>query len=147
MGRSSRIPFLVVLCAVCTTLGGVVMYGIGAFFYDKWGQFFIDLYGWNEPFGRLRLQAETWGFAALLLKAFVPCPYKLVAFTLGVCRFPLEEFCVGSLLGRGLRYGMEGLLIWKSGPQLERFIDLYRRPLLVGFIALLLGGFLVIHFL
>jgi len=145
--RPTRIPVLVGVCAVCATLGGMVMYGIGAVLYESWGKFLLGFYGWDGAFVSLRTQVHTWGFLALLIKAFVPCPYKLVALTLGVCHFPLESFVLGSVLGRGLRYGLAGLFIWKTGPQLQALMDVYAKPLLAAFVVLVLGGLVVLKFL
>lgn len=145
--RPRQIPFLICLCAGATAAGGVVMYGIGYALYQTIGVWILDLYGWQDVFARLQIQLHEWGFWLLVIKAFTPIPYKLLALAYGVGHFNILDFVLASFLGRGARYTLEGLLIWMAGPSLHYVIRTYLKPLLISFIVCVCVGFMALKFL
>ncbi len=142
-----RIPMLVSVCSLSSALGGLAMYGIGYSLYETWGRGILDFYQWNQAFQSIQNQLHHWGFGLLILKAFTPIPYKLIALSYGVGHFDLGFFFLGSLLGRAGRFSLEGLLLWRFGPFVRERIEHLIKPALWVFGSLVCTGFIFLIFL
>jgi membrane protein YqaA with SNARE-associated domain len=145
--RPRQIPFLVTLCAGAQALGGLVMYGVGWGLYETVGVRIITFYGWEKAFNGLQSQLHEWGFLLLIAKAFTPIPYKLIALSYGVGHFDILQFALASFLGRGLRFGIEGVILWLFGPVLHVWIKGHLKGLATAFVLCVLGGFILLRLL
>ena len=74
---------------------------------------------------------------------FTPIPYKLFTITAGFVKSNFITFMVVSLVARSARFFLVAGLIWKFGPQIKKFIDKYFNILSIGFMVLLIGGFVL----
>ena len=73
-----------------------------------------------------------YGSAGIFLAAVSPIPYKALAWAAGAGRMDLRMFIAAGLFGRGIRFGMEGIVLGIWG---EEFLGLIEDPL-----AWLVGG-------
>lgn len=142
-----RIPFFVGVASLSASLGGLCMYGIGYGFFETIGVWLVDLYGWQDQIIHFQSQLNAFGLWGLILKAFVPVPYKLIALTYGMGHFDPVLFFLGSLLGRLTRYGLEGFFLWKFGPIVRPLVERFLPILCVLFVAVVLIGFFLVIWL
>ena len=129
-------------------LGGVVGYGIG---WSLWGAlstfFFVWVPGFSpEIYDRVAALYEEWGFWAVFTAGLTPIPYKVFTIAAGVFGINFPVFVLASVLSRGLRFLAEGFLIYRFGPSVASFIDRYFNWLAVGFVAVLIGGFVLVKY-
>ena len=83
------------------------------------------------------------GLLAVIVPAFLPppTPFKLFVLLAGLAGVRPTAFTLGIAIGRGFRFGAEGWLAYKYGPQATQYIkeNLATASLVVAGIVLLLG--------
>ena len=90
---------------------------------------------------------DKYGVWAVLIAAFTPIPYKLIAIGSGVLNFDRKLFLISSLIGRSCRFMSIGVLIFFYGEKINKFINNYLELLswLVGGSLLLLIICLIVY--
>ena len=91
---------------------------------------------------------ERHGAWAVLMAAFTPVPYKLVAIAAGVWHLDRRKFIIASLIGRGARFGTIGVLVFLFGEQIEAFLTEHFEWLTIGItvVAVIVGaGWYFLH--
>ncbi len=138
-----------VAAAVCTlgsVLGGLLGYAIGHGFMDIVGYRIVHLYqaqaAWQHVVELYRGEAGVW---FLFAAAFSPIPYKVATLAAGAVALPLLPFMGVSLVGRALRFFAVATLLWAFGPGIQRLMERYFDWLALGFVILLLLGFVVVR--
>ena len=76
---------------------------------------------------------------AVLISAFTPIPYKLIAIGSGVLNFDRKVFLIASLIGRSCRFMLIGVLIFFYGEKINKFINDY-----LEILTWIVGGSLLI---
>lgn len=64
-----------------------------------------------------------YGAWAVLVAAFTPIPYKVFTVLAGILDLPLKPFLLASLIGRGARFLIIGVLIYAFGESIREFIE------------------------
>jgi membrane protein YqaA with SNARE-associated domain len=90
---------------------------------------------------------NDFGFWPVLIAGVTPFPYKVITIMSGWTGLPLGTFIVASIIARGLRFFAVAWLLWKFGAPIRDFIERRLGLMFTLFVALLLGGFLVVRFL
>ena len=112
----------------------------------------------GEAFLRRRVSAEKiekglglfrrHGLLAVVVPAFLPppTPFKLFVLLAGLAGVRPAAFTIGIAVGRGFRFGGEGWLAYKYGPQATEYIkkNLATASLVVAGLVLLLGVSLIL---
>jgi membrane protein YqaA with SNARE-associated domain len=139
--------WVVLIATVTSVAGGMVGYVIGRFLFDTVGQWLIDLYGLQSQFTAFQSYFAEMGWLIVIIGGLTPLPYKVIAIASGLGRFDLWAFLLFSILSRGVRFSVLGLLFWWFGPPIKDFID--KNLALAGWIVLILlvGGFALLYFL
>ena len=130
------------LCTVGSVVGGLLGYAIG--WYGG-----RPLLGRLLPADRIRYvhdQFERYEGWAIGVAGLTPIPYKIFTISAGAFGVNLRVFAVASVLSRGARFFAIAALVWWFGAAVERFIDRYFNLLAMGFLVLLAGGFVAVHF-
>ena len=83
---------------------------------------------------------------AVTIAAFTPIPYKVFAIGAGAFRLNFRRFMLASLIGRGGRFFLVGILITVFGTQIETIVDDYFDVLAIAFVVMLVMGVLLIRF-
>ena len=139
------------VASVCSVIGGLAGYGIGALAWDLLGQFFFNYLGpmgfTADNFELVRGKYEENAFLAIFAAGLTPIPYKVFTVAAGVFSVSLGPFLLASVISRSARFFGVAALIWLFGPAIKIFIDRYFNLLTVVFFVLLAGGFLVIKYL
>jgi membrane protein YqaA with SNARE-associated domain len=124
LGASSKLELLAIflvatLFSVVGSLGG---YAIG--FYA--GRPAIEKLAKPSLSRKLDVLISRYGNAGVFIAAVSPIPYKLLAWTAGAGRMDVRTFVSAGLIGRGIRFGMEVLVVGYWG---EEFMKMLEEPL------------------
>jgi membrane protein YqaA with SNARE-associated domain len=83
----------------------------------------------------------------VFIAALTPIPFKLLTITAGAAKMNLLVFTLACLVGRSMRFfGVAGVFWW-IGPKAVPFIDKWFNWLALLFVALLVGGFVVMKYI
>lgn len=123
---------------IASIIGGVAAYILGALFFDTIGVRVIEFYSLHETFNWIAQRLDDSGFAFVLIGAFTPIPYKIVAIASGVLKISFLTFIVASTFGRILRLGLVGLAAHTVGPRAMPLVRkyLYTLAAIVGVLLL-----------
>ena len=97
--------FLVV--TLTSVAGSYVGYLIG----QRWGRQLLDKFAKQKHVDKLEALTVKYGTAGIFIAAFSPIPYKVFGWVAGMGEMDKRSFLVAGLFGRGLRFGLEALLI------------------------------------
>jgi membrane protein YqaA with SNARE-associated domain len=88
-------------------------------------------------------------FLYIFTAAFTPIPYKVFTIAAGVWheRVSFTTLVLASAIGRPLRFFLVAGLIQMFGNPIKRFIDKYFDVCSLGFVGLIVLGFIVIKWL
>lgn len=111
------------MCTISSVLGGILGYYIGYGFYETIGEWIIKSYGLEEAFSNFQAQFAKWGFWIIALKGLTPIPYKIVTISSGLAGFNFYQFIIASVIARGFRFLMLGVLLWYYGPSIKDYIE------------------------
>jgi membrane protein YqaA with SNARE-associated domain len=134
------------VCTVASVIGGWAGYAIGYWLFEAIGQRILALYHLSDQFAQFRDTFNAYGFWIILAKGATPFPYKLITITAGVTHFDLATFSIASVLTRGARFFLLTTLLWYFGEPIRHFIERYLTWVTTGFLAALIGGFLILRF-
>lgn len=147
LARPSRAWAIALVALVASVLGGLLGYAIGAFFYDSIGAPILQAMGKAEAMEAFNTRFNDFGFWAVLTAGVTPFPYKVITIMSGWTGMPLGTFIATSILARALRFFLVAALLWKFGAPVRDFIERRLGLVLTVFMALLIGGFLLVRYL
>ena len=133
-------------CTLFSVLGGLLGYAIGALLYRSVGHWLIAAYGYGASLDAFRAAYAKWGAAIILIKGLTPIPYKLVTIASGFAGYNLWLFVLLSVVTRGARFSLEAGLLFVFGEPVRVFIEKRLELVLVLFLVLLVGGFLIARY-
>ncbi|MGE5201105.1 MAG: YqaA family protein [Acidobacteriota bacterium] len=138
---------LAAVCTAASVLGGMLGYAIGYFAFEAMGEPVLRFYDVMDRYRELQASFTEWGVWIIVLKGMTPIPYKLVTIASGAFKFDLVAFVLASIVSRSLRFFLVAALLWRFGEPIRDFIE--RRLLLVtsAFVAILVGGFVLVRYL
>lgn len=146
--RPRRALRYALVTTIASVLGALLGYAIGAGLMDTVGKWLLDLYdpsrtGWD----RLRAWYLEYGPMALLIAALTPIPFKVFTIASGALALPLGPFVLWSLVGRGARFGTEGVLLRFFGAPILAWVEKWFDWVAIGFTVVLVGGFVALSWL
>lgn len=147
LGKRSKAMHFAFYCTAASVIGGILGYYIGFALFETVGQKIIDFYHAQAIYEDLATMFNEHSFVAVVVAAITPIPYKVFTITAGVCRSDLATFIIASIVGRGFRFGLEGVLIKLFGEPIKTWIDKYFDLLAILFAVLLILGFVVIKYI
>ena len=137
-----RNPDAALLLALLTTLASVAGGVVGHWLGGRFGRPLLRRLH-SEKVERVEAMFVRYGFWAIVIAGLTPIPYKVFTISAGVFAVPRTQFVLASLLGRGLRFGTFGVLIFVWGDRFEAFFeeqfDLVVIGLAVGLVVGLAG--------
>lgn len=146
LGAPRRAFLFAFVCAVGSVVGGVIGYGIGAFFYDTLGQPIVAAYGLEPKLDKVLGFYRENAFAAILVAGFSPIPYKAFTIAAGMAKIPLTTLVVASVVSRSARFFLVAAIVFFFGDKAREFIDRYFEPLTILFTLLLIGGIVLLKY-
>jgi membrane protein YqaA with SNARE-associated domain len=146
LGKRERSLWFATVTTVASVLGAVLGYAIGHYAWEAVQQWMFDYVpGFSQDkFDTVQSWYDAWGVWVLFVAAFTPIPFKVFTIAGGVFAQPLLPFIGVSLVGRGARFFLVAGLFWWVGPKATPFIDKYFNLLCVVFVALLIGGVMIL---
>lgn len=130
-----------IICTIASVLGGLFGYAIGYFLYESVGQAVLSALGLSKSFPAAACYLREFGAEIILVKGATPIPFKLITLTAGFIHMDLFTFIWASILSRGFQFMLVGILFWKFGAPIKKFIEKYLGILSIAFVVLVVGGF------
>ena len=124
--------FVATLFSVIGSLGG---YGIGLYA----GRPAIEKLAKPTLSRKLDELIARYGNAGVFIAAVSPIPYKMLAWMAGAGKMDVKTFVSAGIFGRGIRFGMEVLIIGYWG---EEFVKMLEQPIF----WIVIGAFSVLIF-
>jgi membrane protein YqaA with SNARE-associated domain len=136
--KPARMPYYCAMAALGSLAGCIWIYLLA----KKGGEAFF-----NRRAGKGANTAKRWVQRNAFLSVFIPgvlpppFPFKVFVLAEGVFQVPLKTFILALLLGRSLRYFLEGILAVRYGNAVLPFLMEHR----VGFAFAVLGVLVVLY--
>ncbi len=146
VSRPKKALWYATLCTAGSVIGGAIGYMIGYFFIESIGMRIIEFYGLASRYADIQTLYERWNAVVVLVAGVSPIPYKVFTIAAGAFKVSFVVFILASLVGRGVRFYVEGALIYFYGEPIKDFIERYMVHLSWAFAAMLVGGFVVIKY-
>ena len=129
----------VIVSIIGSVAGGVLAYILGSLFFDTLGVKILEFYSLQNVFTSIAENLDENGFVFVLIGAFTPIPYKIVALASGVLHISFLTFIVASVFGRSLRLGLVGLASHAVGPHALPVVrrNLYTLAAIAGILLLI----------
>ena len=128
-GYAALIFWLWIVVAVSSVLGSIIGYWVGR----KWGRSVFIRFKAERHLEKIEALTIRYGTAGTFIAAFSPIPYKVFGWAAGMGEMKMKPFIIAGLLGRGLRFGLEALLIGIYGQKaLDAIWWLLDREVLIG---------------
>jgi membrane protein YqaA with SNARE-associated domain len=109
---------LAALTIATSVIGGVIGHWLGL----RFGRPLLARLH-NKHIERIEEMFHDWGFWAIAIAGLTPIPYKVFTIGAGVFDIPRTQFIVASIVGRGIRFGTYGVLIFLWGDRFREFIE------------------------
>ena len=142
-----RAWLIALVATVASVLGGILGYGIGAFFFESIGQPLLESMGKADKIAEFNQRFNGVGFWAVLIAGITPFPYKVITIMSGWTAMPMATFLTTSVIARALRFFIVAFLLKTFGSPIREFIEKRLGLVFTLFVALLLGGFLLVRYL
>lgn len=146
--RPERALRYALVTTAASVLGALLGYLIGAALMESVGVWLLDLY---DPQRRMWSRVEAWydeyDALALLVAAITPIPFKVFTIASGAFGMAIAPFVLCSFVGRGFRFGAEGLLLRRYGAPIVAWVNKWFDLVAIGFTVLLVGGFVLLAWL
>ena len=143
----SRAFLIAGVATLASVAGGMAGYLIGWGLYDTLGRPVLEFYGKSDYFDDFAQRYNDWGAWVVLIAGVTPFPYKVITILSGVTALNVWVFLIASLIARALRFFIVAALLWQFGPPIRRFIERHLGMVFTVFMALLLGGFVLVRYL
>ena len=135
------------ICTAGSVLGGLFGYAIGHFLHESIGLWMLGALGLVDKFPTAVCYLNEYDAEAIIIAGATPIPFKLMTLTAGFTGMNLATFVGASIVGRGLIFMAVGVLFRLFGAPIKAFIEKYLGMVTTAFVALVIGGFLVIGLL
>ncbi len=107
------------VATISSVLGSLVGYAIGLYA----GRPIISRFARPSISRRLDEILFRYGDKGVFVAAVSPIPYKLLAWTAGAGSMDLKPFVLAGIFGRGIRFGLQALLIGVWGDEFMKHLD------------------------
>ncbi len=141
--KKRAIP-ITVAAALGSLVGGAIAYMIGVWLFDSVGMWLITHVASIEQFELAQSLFIKHGLFIIVITAFTPVPYKLMAICAGFMGFPALLFLGLSAIFRTGRFAMVATLLYFFQERANAIVKKYFWPLTVAaIVAAILGIFLM----
>jgi len=111
-----------IIAIVFSVLGAFVGYLLGAFFFDIAVEPIVTFYSMEAQLATVMHWFASGTFVVILISALTPIPYKVFALAAGIFGAPILPFIFASIIGRGIRFFVEGILLYKYGEKISNLL-------------------------
>ena len=117
-GQVLTIVWLWLSVTIASVLGSLVGYWLGS----RWGRGLLDRFAKPKHVAKLEVLTDRYGTAGVFIAALSPIPYKVFGWVAGMGEMDRRSFILAGLWGRGLRFGIEAILIGIWAEQMLDFL-------------------------
>ena len=143
LGSRTRSLWFAAVTTIGSVLGALLGYAIGYWLIDYAVMIpSISL----EKIEGLKNEFDVRGQWYVLIAALTPIPFKLLTITAGAAKMSIPIFLIACVIGRAARFFLVAGIIRAIGPKAIPLIDKYFNLLCILFVALLVGGFVVVKY-
>jgi membrane protein YqaA with SNARE-associated domain len=144
VANPARMPYYAAMAALGSLCGCLLLYGLA----KKGGEAFFHKHARGKA-ETIKEWVEKNAFLSAFIPAILPPPFPFKPFVLaeGVFQVPWRTFVMAILLGRGLRYGVEGILAVRYGDAALLFLKAHGAAFALGMVVALLLLYLSSRFL
>jgi membrane protein YqaA with SNARE-associated domain len=143
LAQTTNALFFAAAATSGSTLGGILGFFIGV----KGGRPLLQRIFKPEKIALVQNHYRRYDVWAVGLAGFTPIPYKLFSISAGALGLDCKRFVLASIVGRGGRFFLVGLVITVFGESVKGFLDTYFDLAVIGFAVLFVGGFFAINLL
>ncbi|MFQ3548403.1 MAG: YqaA family protein [Armatimonadota bacterium] len=134
------------ICTIGSVTGALLGYLIGWALWESVGKPVVDFYHLNESITVVRDKYNQNAFLAILTAAFTPIPFKVFTIAGGLFKINILTMVIAALIGRGARFFLVAGLLRIFGAKISNLIEKYFDIFSLIFMALLIGGFILIKY-
>ncbi len=134
------------VATLASVAGGLLGYAIGWGLYDTIGQDLLRILGLEESFPQAACYLREYGVEILIVKGATPIPFKLLTITAGFIGMALVPFILASIVSRSISFMIVGALFRLFGAPIKAFIDKYLGLVTIGFVAVVIAGFVALAY-
>ncbi len=109
--NTTMLLWLWFIVTFASVLGAVIGHALG----KRFGTKLLDRFGKPQHRERLEYLFERYGTWGMFIAAVSPLPYKVFGWIAGASDMKLRPFVIAGIFGRGLRFGIEAVLIYLYG--------------------------------
>jgi len=131
------------ICSVGSVIGGVLGYFLGL----KGGRPLLRRLFSEERIRFVERYYQKYDVWAVGIAGLTPIPYKAFTISAGVFALDLKRFVLVSVVSRSARFFLVGSMIFIFGEAVKLYLTKYMDIFSIAFVALLILGFVVVHFL
>jgi membrane protein YqaA with SNARE-associated domain len=133
-------------CSIGSLLGGIAGYALGMLAWGAIQGFFYDYVpGFTlEKFATFKGLYEDWDIWIVFTAGFTPIPYKVITISAGVAAIAFPPFVLASAVSRSARFFLVAWILKRWGPPAQTFVERNFGLVSLAFVALLVGGFVLI---
>lgn len=131
------------ICSVGSVIGGVLGYFLGL----KGGRPLLRRLISEERIRFVERYYKKYDIWAVGIAGFTPIPYKAFTISAGAFNLDLKRFILISMVSRSARFFLVGSMIFIFGETVKTYLTKYMDIFSIAFVALLILGFVVVHFL
>jgi len=117
-GDIPTIVWLWLSVTLASVLGSLVGYWLGG----RWGKGLLEKFAKPKHVAKLEILTQRYGSAGVFIAALSPIPYKVFGWVAGMGEMDKRSFVVAGLWGRGMRFGIEAILIGLWGQEMLDFL-------------------------
>ena len=144
LANKNKALYFAGLTTVFSVFGGLTGYFLGLFFWAEIGRALINSLGYDEAFSTFSNLYIEYGILVVIIGAFTPFPFKVVAILSGVMGFSVLNFFLAATFSRGIRFFTIAGIIFFWGDQIDSFLKKYLGLLLFIVGITLIGMYLVL---
>jgi len=143
LARTGHALLFAAIATLGSTLGGILGFFIG----EKGGRPLLKRFFKDEKVEMVQRYYRKYDVWAVGMAGFTPIPYKLFSISAGAFGLDFKRFVLATIVGRGARFFLVGLMIALFGESVKALLDEYFEVAVVVFAVLLIGGLYVVNLL
>ena len=134
---------LVIWYFLVVTLTSVAGSYIGYLIGQRWGRQLLDRFAKTKHVEKLEALTTKYGTVGIFIAAFSPIPYKVFGWVAGMGEMDKRSFIAAGLVGRGMRFGLEALLIGIYGKAALDTINTFLDNEILIAVAMICSGLVI----
>ncbi|MGA7623760.1 MAG: VTT domain-containing protein [Candidatus Acidiferrales bacterium] len=143
ISKPTRMPYYAAMAALGSLCGCILLYALAR----KGGEAFFHRHAGGKA-DKIKQWVDNNGFLSAFIPAILPPPFPFKPFVLaeGVFQVPARTFILAILLGRGLRYGAEGILAVRYGEATLGFLKVHGGAFVLAVLGIVFLLYIATHF-